>query len=77
MVVKTIGVNLMTLEMYRLGRFLTKSRQSALFSWMVATLTFPVLGLPKFSHIVAGLLIIFILRLIFSRLDTRELMVGC
>lgn len=73
---KAVGLNLMTLEMFRLGRFLTKSRQSAFFCWLAVTLTFPVLGLPKMSHILAGLLIIFILRLIFSRLNTRELMIG-
>jgi hypothetical protein len=74
--IKSLCLNLMTLEMFRLGSAMTKSVQSAFFSWLIVTFTFPVLGFPKMSYILAGLLISFILRMIFSRLDTRELMVG-
>jgi len=73
---KIIGVNIMTVEMFRLSGLLARSPQSAVFSWFVVTFTFPVLSYPKISHILAGLFLIFILRLIFSRLDTRELMLG-
>lgn len=73
---KILGLNLMALEMFRLSKLLSRSARSAMVSWWVVLFTFPVLGYPKSSHIVGGLLLIFILRLIFSRLDTRELMVG-
>lgn len=75
-VLKSLGLNLMTLEMWRLGKTMTTSPRSAFFSWVIVTFTFPVLGFPRTSYILAGLLIIFILRLVFSRLDTRELMIG-
>jgi hypothetical protein len=75
-VAKSFCLNLMTLEMFRLGVEMAKSVQSAFFSWLSVTLTFPVVGFPKIFYILAGLLIIFVLRMIFSRLDTRELMVG-
>lgn len=74
--VKIIGLNLMALEMFRLANLLARSPQSAIFGWLIVTFTFPVLEYPKISHILAGLLLIFILRMVFSRLDTRELMLG-
>ena len=74
--VKSGALSLMALEMFRLGVALTKSVRSAFFSWIAVLFTFPVLGFPKISYILAGLLLIFILRLIFSRLNTRELMLG-
>lgn len=74
--VKALCLNVMTLEMFRLGMSMTESKQSAFFSWLVVTLTFPILGFPKISYILVGLLLVFILRMIFSRLDTHELMVG-
>lgn len=73
---KSICINLITLEMFRLNIALTRSTRSAFFSWVIVTFTFPLLGFPKISYLLAGLLIIFILRLIFSRLDTRELTIG-
>jgi hypothetical protein len=74
--VKSLGLSLMTLEMFRLGNEMTKSVRSAFFSWLIVTFTFPVIGFPRTSYIFVGLLIIFILRMVFSRLDVRELMLG-
>jgi hypothetical protein len=74
--IKSFFLNLMTLEMFRLATELTRSPRSAFFSWLLVTFSFPVLSFPKISHILAGLLIIFILRMVFSRLNTRELMFG-
>jgi hypothetical protein len=76
LVVKIIGLNVMTVEMFRLASLFARSPQSAMLSWFAVTFTFPVLGYPKISHILASLFLIFLLRLIFSRLDTRELMLG-
>jgi hypothetical protein len=73
---KSLCLNLMTMEMFRLGTEMAKSEQSAFFSWVIVTFTFPVIGFPKTSYILAGLFIIFVLRMVFSRLDTRELMFG-
>lgn len=74
--IKSFGLSLMTLEMFRLGREMAKSVRSAFFSWLLVTFTFPVIGFPRMSYILAGLLIIFILRMVFSRLDVRELVLG-
>jgi hypothetical protein len=74
--VKAICLSLMTREMFRLSTEMTHSVQSAFFGWLLVSFTFPVLGFPKIFSILAGLLLVFILRLIVSRLDTRELMLG-
>ncbi len=74
--VKAFCLSLMTIEMYRLSVEMTRSVQSAFFSWLIVSFTFPVLEFPKISYILTGLLLIFIFRMIISRLDTRELMLG-
>ena len=74
--VKSLCFTVMNLEMFRLSVEMTKSMQSAFFSWLVVSFTFPVLGFPKISSILAGLLVVFILRMFISRVDTKELMVG-
>jgi len=74
--IKSFGLSLITLEMFRLGSKMAKSVRSAFFSWLIVTFTFPVIGFPKTPYILAGLLIIFILRMVFSRLDVRELVLG-
>jgi hypothetical protein len=66
----------MTREMFRLSTEMTHSVKSAFFGWLLVSFTFPVLGFPRIFSILAGLLLVFILRLIVSRLDTRELMLG-
>lgn len=74
--VKALCLSVMALEMFHLSVEMTKSVQSAFFSWLIMSFTFPVIGFPQIPYILAGLLIIFILRMIVSRLDTRELMLG-
>ncbi|MBD3309214.1 hypothetical protein GF339_22600 [candidate division KSB3 bacterium] len=74
--VKAVGLSLMAVEVYRLSSTMTQTKQSAFLSWLIVSFTFPVLGFPQLSSILAGLLIIFILRLVISRLDTRELTLG-
>jgi len=75
-IAKSFCLSLMSLEMFRLGNEMAKSVRSAFFSWLIVMFTFPVIGFPKTSFILAGLLIIFVLRMVFSRLDIRELMLG-
>ncbi len=74
--VKSFVLSVMMLEMFLLSISMTKSRQSAFFAWIILAFTFPVIGFPQMSSILAGLLIIFILRMIVSRLNTRELVLG-
>ncbi|MDY0091623.1 MAG: hypothetical protein RBT80_02885 [Candidatus Vecturithrix sp.] len=74
--VKSFCLALMGLETFRLSAEMTKSVQSAFFSWVIVSFTFPALGFPKISFILTGLLLIFILRMVISRVDTRELMKG-
>ncbi|GAK59149.1 hypothetical protein U27_06125 [Candidatus Vecturithrix granuli] len=76
LVVKSICLALMSLETFRLSAEMTKSVQSAFFSWLIVSFTFPALGFPKISFILAGLLVVFILRMFISRVDTRELIKG-
>lgn len=76
LVFKSLCLSLMSLETFRLSLEMTKSSQSAFFSWLIISFTFPVLGFPKISFILAGLLLVFILRMVISRVDTKELMKG-
>ena len=73
---KSLCLSLMSLETFRLSLEMTKSAQSAFFSWLIISFTFPVLGFPKMSFILSGLLLVFILRMLISRVDTKELMKG-
>ena len=73
---KSAGLSVMMLEMFRLSLDMTKSLKSAFLSWLIVSFTFPVLNLPRLSLILSSLLIIFVLRLILTRLDTRELITG-
>ncbi|PIE33500.1 hypothetical protein CSA56_11275 [candidate division KSB3 bacterium] len=73
---KSIGLSVMMLEMFRLSLDMTKSLKSAFLSWLIVSFTFPVLGFPGISRILSSLLIIFVLRLILTRLDTKELITG-
>ncbi|GAK54406.1 hypothetical protein U14_05691 [Candidatus Moduliflexus flocculans] len=73
---KAIVQALTALEIYRLSLTMVCSRRGAIFAYGWATCSFPILGFPRMSYLFAGLLFIFILRLIISRLDTRELIRG-
>jgi hypothetical protein len=73
---KSIGLSVMMLEMFRLSFDMTKSLKSAFLSWLIVSFTFPVLNFPGILRILGSLLIIFVLRLIITRLDTRELITG-
>ncbi len=74
--IKSLCISGMMIEMFRLSSAMTKSTQSAFFSWVIVSFSFPILNFPQLLFILAGLLIIFVLRLIVSRLDTRELIAG-
>ncbi len=74
--VKSIALSVMMLEMYRLSLFMTNSPKSALLSWIFVSFSFPLPGFPAISSILAGWLLIFILRMTISRINTRELAVG-
>ncbi len=73
---KAIALSAMMLESFRLSVAMTKSVKSAFFSWLMIAFSFPVIIFPKLSFILAGLLLIFILRLLISRVDTQELIQG-
>ena len=73
---KSLALSAMMLESFRLSVTMTKSVKSAFFSWLVIAFSFPVISFPKLNIILAGLLLIFILRLLISRVDTRELIRG-
>jgi len=73
---KAIVQALMVVEVYRLSLTMVCSRRGAVFAYGWATCSFPLLSSPQISYLLAGLLFIFVLRLIISRLDTRELIRG-
>ena len=74
--VKAMIQALIALEVYRLSLTMISSTRGAIFAYGWTTCSFPLLSSPKISYLLAGLLMIFILRLIISRLDTRELIRG-
>ena len=74
--VKAICLSVMMVEMFRLSKAMTKSVRSAFLSWIIVAFSFPGLNFPKINFLLGGLLIVFVLRMIISRLDTRELMIG-
>ncbi len=76
LIVKAMIQALAALEVYRLSLTMISSTRGAVFAYAWATCSFPLLSSPKTSYLLAGLLIVFILRLIISRLDTRELIGG-
>ena len=73
---KSLCQAVMMTEMYRLSVSMISSTRGALFGWWGVAFSFPLLGFPKISFLLAGTLFIFVLRLVISRLDTKELITG-
>ena len=73
---KAIALSAMMLESFRLSVAMTKSVKSAFFSWLAIAFSFPVMIFPKLNVILAGLFLIFVLRMLLSRVDTHELIRG-
>ncbi|PID56345.1 hypothetical protein CSB45_11725 [candidate division KSB3 bacterium] len=75
-IVKALALSAMALETFRLSLAMTKSHNSAFFGWIAIAFSFPLLFFPTLKLILAGLLLIFILRLLISNVDTREFIRG-